>query len=294
MAVAVTNTTAGLSGKTLAVLETASTFTAAQAFNAGITGTTLAFTGNSTIGGTLGVTGATTLSSTLAVTGAVSLSSTLAVTGASTLAALSATTGAFSSTLAVTGATTLSGTTLTISRDRTLTGAMGQLYLSGKDAGGNATDYAFIYANATDTTDASEDADLYFNLMSAGALTNRMILSAAGLLTVNDIRLTSSLQVGGSAARATTAGTNRIDVFDGTAPVGTLVNGISLYSTAGECRVMDAAGNATLLSPHDRTTNDWIYDSVDTRTGKRLRIEMEQMMRRLDAMLGGGFIEETV
>jgi hypothetical protein len=55
---------------------------------------------------------------------------------------------------------------------------------------------------------------------------------------------------------------------------------------------MDAAGNATLISPHDRETNEWIYHSVDTRTGKGLRIDMERLMRKLDAMFGGGFVRE--
>lgn len=102
----------------------------------------------------------------------------------------------------------------------------------------------------------------------------------------------SVVQVGGNAARSTTAGTNRVDIFDGTAPVGTLANGISLYSTSGELRVMDAAGNATLLSPHDKETNDWIYFSKNTVTGKVLRIDMERMMKALNKILGGGFVEE--
>jgi len=108
------------------------------------------------------------------------------------------------------------------------------------------------------------------------------------------IRVTSvgNVKVGGSANRATTEGTNSVVIFDGTAPVGTLANGVSLYSTAGECRVMDAAGNATLLSPHDKVTNEWVYDSVDTRTGKHLRIDMEKMMRFINDHFGLDFIHE--
>jgi hypothetical protein len=100
-----------------------------------------------------------------------------------------------------------------------------------------------------------------------------------------------SLKIGGTAVRATTAGTNRLDIFNGTAPVGTLANGISLYSTAGELRVMDAAGNATLLSPHDKETNEWIYDSVD-KNGKRLRIDMERMMKAINDKFGWDFVKE--
>ena len=37
---------------------------------------------------------------------------------------------------------------------------------------------------------------------------------------------------------------------------GTLANGVSLYSAAGELRVMNAARNSALLSPHDTKTNE--------------------------------------
>ncbi|NBW20467.1 MAG: hypothetical protein EBR82_72115, partial [Caulobacteraceae bacterium] len=90
----------------------------------------------------------------------------------------------------------------------------------------------------------------------------------------------------GTADRATTAGTNQVVIFNGTAPVGTLANGCSFYSTAGEMRVMDAAGNATLLSPHDSQTNEWIYDSSHTPTGKRLKIDVERLLRFLNDHFG--------
>jgi hypothetical protein len=95
-----------------------------------------------------------------------------------------------------------------------------------------------------------------------------------------------NVSVGGMAARATTVGTNVFNIFDGSAPVGTLANGCSFYSTAGEMRVMDAAGNATLLSPHDSQTNEWIYDSSHTPTGKRLKIDVERLLRFLNDHFG--------
>jgi hypothetical protein len=54
----------------------------------------------------------------------------------------------------------------------------------------------------------------------------------------------STLNIGGTAARATTAGTSLLNVFNGTAPVGTLTNGVSIYSVSGDLNFMDAAGNA--------------------------------------------------
>lgn len=109
------------------------------------------------------------------------------------------------------------------------------------------------------------------------------------------MRMTSAgnLKIGGSSAtRATTEGTNHLDIFNGTAPVGTLTNGISIYSTAGECRVMDAFGNSTLISPHERETNNWIYYSVNTSTGQVLKIDMEKMMRFLNDYFCTDFVHE--
>lgn len=68
---------------------------------------------------------------------------------------------------------------------------------------------------------------------------------------IEGMRLTSrgNFKVGGSASRGTTEGAKHISIFDGTAPVGTLANGVSLYSVAGKLWAMDAAGNATQLTP---------------------------------------------
>lgn len=106
---------------------------------------------------------------------------------------------------------------------------------------------------------------------------------------VGNVKIGSSC---GDVLRSGTEGTNQVVLFNGTAPVGTLANGASFYAASGEMRVMDAAGNSTLLSPHDHQTNEWIFYSCNTVTGKCLRIEMERMMRALDKKLGGGFIHE--
>jgi hypothetical protein len=114
-----------------------------------------------------------------------------------------------------------------------------------------------------------------------------------GATVVGTMTGAANFKLSGTATRGTTEGTNHLDIFDGTAPVGTLANGISLYSTSGELRTMDASGNATLLSPHDHTTNEWIFYSVNTQTGKVLRIDMERLMRDLDSRMGGGYVHES-
>jgi hypothetical protein len=56
------------------------------------------------------------------------------------------------------------------------------------------------------------------------------------------IDTSGNLLVGGTAARGTTVGTAHLDLFNGTAPAGTLTNGVSLYSSSGDLKFMNAAG----------------------------------------------------
>ncbi len=59
-----------------------------------------------------------------------------------------------------------------------------------------------------------------------------------------------------------------------------------------EVHVIDEAGNVTKISPHDPVTGEWVFESHNVKTGRRLRVSMERLVRAMDAMLGGGFIEE--
>jgi hypothetical protein len=104
---------------------------------------------------------------------------------------------------------------------------------------------------------------------------------------------TGNIKIAGTATRATTEGTNHLDIFNGTAPVGTLANGISLYSTSGELRVMDAAGNPTLLSPHDKD-NNWIFDSYVGigKDRKRIVVDMQKLVYDLNDGFGLDYIHE--
>ncbi len=90
----------------------------------------------------------------------------------------------------------------------------------------------------------------------------------------------------------TTAGTKVLSIADGTAPVGGVASQVSLYSSSGELYVLDAAGNATLLSPHDPVTGEWVFYSKNTATGRILRVNMERLVRRLEKLTGERFIEE--
>ena len=207
--------------------------------------------------------------------------------------------GGVSITGAITGGTYNSQT---ISSAASLTGTLAVAGALTVDVGGATTIAKFLSSHVTNNEiffgaalSANSSGVLGYNNTSDYAfLTVYASAHAWKFGTDGVLQAPATVKIAGTANRATTEGTNHLDIFNGTAPVGTLANGISLYSASGELRVMDAAGNSTLLSPHDQQTNEWIYWSKDTRTGKVLRIDMERLMRRLDAQFGGGYLTDSV
>ena len=73
-----------------------------------------------------------------------------------------------------------------------------------------------------------------------------------------------------------------------------VANRASIYakdvSTSAELFVRDEAGNVTQISPHN-TEGEWTYYSENNITGKRFKVNMEKMIRRLEEITGEDFIE---
>jgi len=59
---------------------------------------------------------------------------------------------------------------------------------------------------------------------------------------------------------------------------------------SSEVYVRDEAGNVTKISPHNEA-GEWQYWSENIKTGKKVRINMERMIRRLEEITGETFIE---
>jgi len=104
----------------------------------------------------------------------------------------------------------------------------------------------------------------------------------------------NSVYLGNDTGRSNTTCTQCLNLFDGTAPVDTLANGVSLYSAAGEMRSMDASGNSTLLSPHDTRTNEWVFYSKNTVTGQVLKIDMERLVKALNDCFAWDYVHQWV
>ena len=62
-------------------------------------------------------------------------------------------------------------------------------------------------------------------------------------------------------------------------------------SASAEVYVRDEAGNVTKLSPHNKQ-GEWEYYSKNTKTGKVVRVNMEEMVRDIEKLTGKTYIKE--
>lgn len=93
--------------------------------------------------------------------------------------------------------------------------------------------------------------------MNVGTNTNTQLSFWTNNTKKVEISAVGNMSLGGVATRGTTVGTNAIQIFNGTAPVGTLTNGVSLFSAAGKLKGIDAAGTVgwVLISSAVTTVN---------------------------------------
>ncbi len=73
---------------------------------------------------------------------------------------------------------------------------------------------------------------------------------------------------------------------------GSSPNSSGLYSDHGALIALDAAGNATQLTTHDRETGEWIFYSKNITTGRVVRVDMERMVRAIEELTGENFMVE--
>jgi len=141
---------------------------------------------------------------------------------------------------------------------------IGQIFFTGEDAGSNATNYASIRAIIADTTDGSEDGQLFINRIVAG--TDRRMITMTGTATVFnedsvdiDFRVESN---GNTHALFVDGGNEQIGLLPAGATVGADVQ-IGFHDTATTATAMGTAhaNDATLLigGANSGTTQGSIY-----------------------------------
>lgn len=144
-----------------------------------------------------------------------------------------------------------------------------------------------LAVNAADDLDVGADLQMQGNTVYGNdAADGNLVLSSTLHATKGYVAIPTGeegLKVGGTADRATVVGDNALHIFDGAAaPSGTLANGITLYSEGGECKVLDAAGNSTTLSPHT-ADGDYVIHSFSNDKGETVTIHLEKLVKALVA-----------
>jgi hypothetical protein len=135
-----------------------------------------------------------------------------------------------------------------------------------------------------DTDPASSDNLFMIQETTPGSPFNiifqRMVVKDGGLIGIHDPTTDYKFSVGSA-----------LMLKDSSTPKYTN-NYSGLYSNTGELYAIDGSGNTTLLSPHDRKTGEWIFYSKNVKTGRVVRVDMEQMIRDIEELTGKSYLQE--
>jgi hypothetical protein len=157
------------------------------------------------------------------------------------------------------------------------------------------------------TTIASKRGLSIYNNQSAGSVDTTLVYgnTAAAYLAIGNHNGTSyaermritpagNVLIGGTATPA--SATASLAIFNGTAPTGSVTNGVVLYaedvSSSSELKVRDEAGNVTTLSPHnfdlipEGPSEDMAWSYYSERDGKRINVDMLKAIRLLESITG--------
>ena len=136
--------------------------------------------------------------------------------------------------------------------------------------------------------------DLAFetNLLYLDVTNNRVGIGTSepntALHVVGNTTMTGTLDISGALTFAAP-----IALTVGSDPT-TLVNTAHIYakdeSASAEVFVRDEAGNITKISPHN-AQGEWEYYSRNTKTGKIVRVNMEEMIRDIEKITGKNYIK---
>lgn len=168
------------------------------------------------------------------------------------------------------------------------------------------TDGSNSYVSAGPSVSTKGTDQLTFTASSNGTST---ILNAAsssgGSTVVSAYRVDLLRAAGGEVAENVTVTTNQtisgIKTFSkaipltvvGSDPAG-VANNAHIYAkdlaSSAEVYVRDEAGNVTKISPHN-AEGEWEYYSRNTKTGKTVRINMEEMIRDIEKITGKKYIK---
>ena len=157
---------------------------------------------------------------------------------------------------------------------------LGQIKFQGENDADQEVLYAKISGKILDSADGSEDGILEFAFKKNGSnnISGRFRSDSLQLLNDTSLRVTGHVELG---------------VLSGD-PSGT-TNIAHIYakddSSVAEVFVRDEAGNVTKISPHNEQ-GEWEYFSRNVKTGKTVRVNMEEMIKDIEKLTGKKYIKE--
>jgi hypothetical protein len=117
-----------------------------------------------------------------------------------------------------------------------------------------------------------------------------MLRGSAGASTADTVLVSTEQTITGAKTF-----TNPIALTVGSDPA-TVADNAHIYAkdeaSSAEVFVRDEAGNVTKISPHNEA-GEWEYYSRNTKTGKTVRINMEEMIRDIEKLTGKSYIKNS-
>ena len=157
---------------------------------------------------------------------------------------------------------------------------LGQIKFQGENNADQEVNYAKISGKILDRTDGSEDGIIEFAFLKNGSnnISGRFRSDSLQLLNDTSLRVTGHIELK-SLSGDPSGGTDLAQIY------------AKDDSSSAEVFVQDEAGNVTKISPHNEK-GEWEYFSRNTKTGKTVRVNMEEMIKDIEKLTGKKYIKE--
>ena len=157
---------------------------------------------------------------------------------------------------------------------------LGQIKFKGENDNDQEVNYAKISGKILDASDGSEDGIIEFAFMKNGSnnISGRFRSDSLQLLNDTSLRVTGHVELK-SLSGDPSGGTDLAQIY------------AKDDSSSAEVFVQDEAGNVTKISPHNEK-GEWEYFSRNTKTGKTVRVNMEEMIKDIEKLTGKKYIKE--
>ena len=157
---------------------------------------------------------------------------------------------------------------------------LGQIKFKGENDADQEVLYAKISGKILDASDGSEDGIIEFAFRKNGSnnISGRFRSDSLQLLNDTSLRVTGHVELGVLSGDPSTS-SNLAQIY------------AKDDSSSAEVFVQDEAGNVTKISPHNEK-GEWEYFSRNKKTGKTVRVNMEEMIKDIEKLTGKKYIKE--